>query len=78
MDALLQTRKKDLKSLDELISEIEPAGFKVPVLLKKYIKQEAKLLGFNVDPKFSKALDGFMIMDFTNVPDDTIKMLDKN
>jgi putative hemolysin len=78
MDVLLQSRKKDLKSLDELISEIEPAGFKVPVLLKKYIKQEAKLLGFNVDPKFSNALDGFMIMDFTNVPDDTIKMLDKN
>jgi putative hemolysin len=78
MDVLLKTRKKDLKSLDELISEIEPAGFKVPVLLKKYIKQEARLLGFNVDPKFSNALDGFMIMDFTNVPDDTIKMLDKN
>ncbi len=77
-DVLLKTRKKDLKSLDELISEIEPAGFKVPVLLKKYIKQEAKLLGFNVDPKFSNALDGFMIMDFTSVPDDTIKMLDKH
>lgn len=78
MSVLLKSRKKDLKSLDELISEIEPAGFKVPVLLKKYIKQEARLLGFNVDPKFSNALDGFMIMDFTNVPDDTIKMLDKN
>lgn len=78
MEVLLKTRKKDLKSLDELISEIEPAGFKVPVLLKKYIKQEARLLGFNIDPKFSNALDGFMIMDFTNVPDDTIKMLDKS
>jgi putative hemolysin len=76
-EVLLKTRKKDLKSLDELISEIEPSNYKVPILLKKYIKQEARLLGFNVDPKFSNALDGFMIMDFSNVPEDTIKMLDK-
>jgi putative hemolysin len=74
-DILLNSGKTDIKDLDQLISEIEPFNYRVPVLMKKYLKQDAKILGFNIDPKFGNALDGFMIMDIKNVPDETVKML---
>lgn len=68
---------KDLKGLDALISEIEFTHNKVPILLKKYLSQNARIIGFNIDPKFNDSLDGFIVMGFETVPDDTIKMLDK-
>ena len=49
---------KDLKGLDALISEIEFTHNKVPILLKKYLSQNAKIIGFNIDPKFNDSLDG--------------------
>jgi hypothetical protein len=31
------------------------------VLLRQYFAQHARIIGFNVDPDFSDALDGFMV-----------------
>jgi putative hemolysin len=73
----LLTHIKDLKGLDALISEIEFTHNKVPILLKKYLSQNARIIGFNIDPKFNDSLDGFIVMGFETVPEDTIKMLDK-
>ncbi len=74
-EILINSGKNGIKDLDQLISEIEPFKYRVPVLMKKYLKQDAQILGFNIDPKFGNALDGFMIMDIKNVPEDTINML---
>jgi putative hemolysin len=76
-EILLNQNFKNLKDLDSQISEIEATNAKVPILLKKYISQNSKIICFNIDPKFNDALDGFLIMDLQSVPEDTIKMLDK-
>ena len=68
---LLDHYPVDINELDKLISEIEPSHFKVPVLLKKYIKQNARIIGFNIDPKFNNTLDGLMMLDLKNLPGDT-------
>lgn len=34
----------------------------MPVLYKKYFQQNAKIIGFNRDPLFNDALDGFMVV----------------
>jgi hypothetical protein len=47
------------------------------VLLKKYLKQNGKIIGFNIDPKFNNALDGLLILDLFDVPVDTISSLSK-
>jgi hypothetical protein len=39
----------------------------VPVLLRHYLKLNAKLLGFNVDPAFGNVLDGLMLVDLADV-----------
>jgi len=64
---------ENLNKFDKLIDELEPNNLKVPVLLKKYIKQNAKIVAFNVDPDFNDALDGLMYIKIANLPEDTVK-----
>lgn len=54
---------KDIDDVSVLISEIEKDGKGVPVLLKHYLKLNAKLLSFNVDKEFSSVLDGLILVD---------------
>jgi len=76
--SLLFEPKDSLKSLDSLISEIEVTHMKVPVLLRQYIALNAKIICFNIDPKFSDSLDGFLILDLENVPKEMVEKLGKN
>ncbi|MFA7687092.1 MAG: lysophospholipid acyltransferase family protein [Moheibacter sp.] len=63
----------DLNKFDKLIDEIEPNLLRLPVLIKKYIKQNARLIGFNVDPKFNDAIDGLMYIRISDLPESTVK-----
>lgn len=74
---MLDYIKNDINKLDKMIEEIEPSHYKMPVLFKKYLKQNARILGFNVDPRFNKALDGLMLLDLFEVPLETLKSLSK-
>lgn len=50
------------------ISEIEPDGKGIPILLKHYLKLNATLLSFNVDPDFSDVLDALILIDLAEAP----------
>ncbi len=76
-DIIVEKSKNDMNKIDKLISEIEPDNFKMPVLLKKYLKQNARIIEFNIDPKFNDALDGLIILDLFDVPYSTIESLSK-
>jgi len=52
---------------DALVSRLESDGRGMPVLLRQYLKLNARLLGFNVDPAFGDALDALMMVDLTSV-----------
>ncbi len=67
---------QDIGKLDKFIFEIESEQG-IPVLLKKYIKLNAKIIGFNVDPDFNNCLDGLVILDIFDVPYETLKALSK-
>jgi len=54
---------RDLEELSEPIADVETDGKGLPILLKQYAKVGGKLLGFNVDPKFSDVLDGLVVVD---------------
>jgi putative hemolysin len=54
---------RDLDELSEPIADLESDGKGLPILLKQYAKVGGQLLGFNVDPKFSDALDGLIVVD---------------
>jgi hypothetical protein len=67
----------DIGKLDKFIQDIEPEDFRMPVLLKKYIKLNGRIICFNVDPKFNNALDGLLILDLFQVPIEVITSLSK-
>jgi len=72
---LRKSHLKDIKLLDQIISDIEPDQSKIPVLVKKYLSQNAKIISFNVDPKFNHTLDGLLVMRLDEVPAETFDMV---
>ncbi len=46
---------------------------KLPVLFRKYIHINGKIIEFNVDPLFNNSLDGFLFLDFSKIPDSFIE-----
>lgn len=64
--------ESDLNKLDKIIDDLEPE-MRLPVLIKKYIKQNAKVISFNVDPSFNDAIDGLMYIRISDLPESTIK-----
>ena len=67
----------DINMLDRFIGDVDELNTGLPVLLKKYIKLNAKIIGFNVDPKFNNCLDGLILLDVYDVPKTTIESLSK-
>jgi putative hemolysin len=57
-----------LEDLTDPIADLEPDGKGVPILIRQYMKLGGRMLGFNVDAKFSNALDGLMLVDLRNTP----------
>ena len=56
-----------LDAADELTSRIEGPGRYMPVLLRHYLKLNARVLGFSIDPSFGNALDALMMVDLLRV-----------
>jgi putative hemolysin len=75
---VLMAGEENFKKLDNLISEIETHNMKVPVLLRKYISLNAKIICFNIDPKFADCLDGFLVLDLQKVPKDVLDKIGRN
>ena len=44
------------------------------MLLRHYLKMNATLLSFNVDPDFSNALDALVLVDLAQAPPSLVKL----
>ncbi len=56
-----------------MVQDIEADRKSVPVLLRQYLKLNARLLGFNVDPQFGDVLDGLMLVDMLEMDRTTLQ-----
>ena len=72
-DFIFNETEADLNKFDKIIDELEPGSLRLPVLIKKYIKQNAKVVAFNVDPLFNNAVDGLMYIRIADIPESTMK-----
>ncbi len=72
-DFIFDEAEADLNKFDKIIDELEPGNLRLPVLIKKYIKQNARLVAFNVDPMFNNAIDGLMYIRVADIPESTMK-----
>ena len=77
VDGMVEASGDNIATLDKLIGDIEPSSDKLPILLKKYILLNGRIVGFNIDPKFNMCLDGLLILDLFDVPMSTIESLSK-
>jgi len=57
---------RDLEELSQPITDVETDGKGLPILLRQYSKIGGRMLGFNVDRKFSNTLDGLIMVDLRN------------
>ncbi len=77
INILMDNMERDINRLDRAIGDLDELNSGLPVLLKKYIKLNSKIIGFNVDPKFNNCLDGLIVLDVYDVPKNTIESLSK-
>ena len=59
---------RDVEELSAPIADLERDGKGVPVLIRQYMKAGGRVLGFNIDPRFSNALDVLMMADLRRAP----------
>jgi putative hemolysin len=57
----------DVGELETLVQQLEGQRG-IPVLLRQYLRLQATLLGFSVDPAFGDALDALMMVDLCRLP----------
>jgi len=66
----------NIKTLDMYINQFQQ-NLTIPVLLKKYLQLNSKIIGFNIDPDFNDCLDGLLVLDTTNIPYEILDSLSK-
>jgi putative hemolysin len=69
---IASSQPEDLGEMDRMIADMEPENLRMPVLIKKYIGQNAKVLAFNRDPAFN-TVDALMYMDTRDLPQKTLE-----
>ncbi|MFK7911804.1 MAG: GNAT family N-acetyltransferase [Akkermansiaceae bacterium] len=70
----ISSRLENIEQVSAAIANSEPDGKGVPVLLRQYLKLNATLLEFNVDPLFNNSLDCLVLVDMQQAP---LKMLQR-
>lgn len=74
---IIDSPEKDISRVETVISDVDK-GYRIPVLLKKYLEINARIIGFNVDPDFNNCLDGLILLDVYDIPADFVKALSKD
>lgn len=62
-----RTVPSTVEEADTVVSKLETDGRGMPVLLRQYLKLNARLLAFNVDSAFGDALDALMMVDLARL-----------
>ena len=70
----ISTRLQSIEQVSAAVAETEPDGKGVPVLLRQYLRLNATLLEFNIDPEFNNSLDALVLVDMREAPE---KMLQR-
>lgn len=77
VEALLESKIVSLEKFDRFIFRMSNNKYRLPTLLKKYLKINARIIGFNVDPDFNHCVDGLIMLALNEVPRTEIDALSK-
>ena len=65
---LLANYMGSIEQFERYMMRLSNNQFRLPTLVKKYLKLNTKLVCFNVDPNFNYCLDGYIVMDIKKMP----------
>lgn len=75
--ALLQHKISSIEKFDRFLLKLSDGKYRMPTLLKKYLKINARIVDYNVDPDFNYCVDGLIILTLNEVPRSEIESLSK-
>lgn len=65
---LLRKKMDNLEKFDKFLMRLSGGRYRMPTLVKKYIKINARIICFNVDPLFNYSLDGLILFNLSEYP----------
>lgn len=68
-EALLPSAVPDIQILNSIISDLEPNGKGIPVLLRQYLRLGGRMISFGIDKDFGHTLDCLVVIDVTQTPE---------
>ena len=74
---LLKGKTGNVDILDKYIQRLSDGRYRIPTLLKKYVKLNAAILAYNVDREFNYCVDGMVFLDIDKVPRSEVVLLTK-
>jgi putative hemolysin len=77
LDLSLIENIESIELINKLVMDIENQESAIPVLIRKYLQLNSRVLAFNVDHDFCDALDALMLLKVKEVPEDVIKMVSR-
>lgn len=77
VECLLQNKMDSIEKFDKFMYKLSNSKYRLPTLLKKYLKMNCRILDFNVDPSFNYCVDGLIMLDLGEVPRQEIDSLCK-
>lgn len=77
-DDLLVTKISSLEKFDRFLSRSSNGKYRLPTLLKKYLKINCRIIDYNVDPDFNYCVDGLILLDVYDLPKSEIDALCKD
>lgn len=75
IDSLFANKPATIEKFDQFMMRLSNGDYRIPTLVKKYTRLNAKFLCFNVDPDFNDSLDGLNYINFKDIPDSEVDML---
>lgn len=76
-EALLFGKTANLEMFDRYLLRMSGGQYRLPPLLKKYIKMGSKIIDYNVDPDFNYCVDGLIMLALEDIPTDDLDSLSR-
>jgi hypothetical protein len=75
---LLMGKTVTLEKFDKYLMRLSDNKYRMPTLVKKYVKINSKIICFNVDPLFNYCLDGLVLLKIADFPRQELLMMTRD
>ncbi len=72
---LLDNKMDSVEKFDRFLLKLSNNEYRLPTLVKKYIKINCKIVTFNVDPDFNYCVDGLVLLDIKKIARQELEIL---